>query len=404
MPTPLFALIVLSGAALYFMTPEERKRLAQRAVTAIRTGLRVIVHPDDAKDPFTEFLRARTRWAIVTPLFVAVHVITFTMMAAAPGALADPRTAIEWGANYAPRTTNNEWARLILSTFVHGGVLHLAATVGALLTLGPMLERAVGRLTFAAVYLSAGVLASMFSLWTTSPTTVTYGPSGAIFGLYGLLLASLVWAIVQRPPVGIPLTLINRVAAGAAPFFIYNLLTDHLPRGPELAGLGAGVTGGLLIARGVTRARPPLHRALVLTAAAAVVAIAAAIPLRGIVDFRPQIAHIAAVEQRTAGVYEAAVGEFKLGRLPAKRLALLIDRTILPDLQRVRTRLSEVRNGVPREQAPLVEAADTYFTLREQSWRRRAEGLLRSNLAMLREAERTEREALNAFQKIQPAT
>ena len=80
----------------------------------------------------------------------------------------------------------------------------------------------------------------------------------------------------------------------------------------------------------------------------------------------------------------------------------MIDRTILPDLQSLQKKLAALR-GVPREQAPLVEAANAYIRLREQSWRRRAEGLLRSNLGMLREAERTERAALEAFQKIQPA-
>ena len=401
MPTPLFALLVLSGAALYFMTPEERKRLAHRVAGALRTGVHTVTHPADPGDPFGELLRARTRWPIVTPLLVALHVITFMLMAMGPTAIGDPQTAVHWGANYAPRTTNDEWARLILSTFVHGGVLHLLATVAGLVPLGLILERAVGSLTFAVIYLAAGLLASLVSLWTMSQTSITYGPSGAIFGLYGLLLASLIWAIVQRPPVGIPLTLVQRVAAAAVPFVLYNLLTDHLPRGPEVAGFGTGLIGGLLIARGVTREKPALRRAAVLAAATAVLAVAAAIPLRGVVDFRPHIAHIAAVEQRTAGVYDAAVGEFKLGRLPAKRLAQVIDKTILPDLQRVQARLTDLR-GVPREQAPLVEAAQTYFKLREQSWRRRAEGLLRSNLVMLREAERTELAALEAFQKIQP--
>jgi membrane associated rhomboid family serine protease len=401
MPTWLFALLVLSGAALYFMTPEERTRLAGRVVGAIRTAVHAARHPSDAGDPFGELLRARTRWTIVTPLLVALHVISFTLMAMGPGAFGDPETAVHWGANFAPRTTNGEWARLIVSTFVHGGMLHLMATIAGLVPLGLILERAVGGVTFAVIYLSAGLLASLVSLWTMSPTSVTYGPSGAIFGVYGLLLASLIWAIVQRPPVGIPLTMVQRVAATAVPFVLYNLLTDHLPRGPEMAGFGTGLIGGLLIARGVTREKPALRRAAMLAAATGVMAIGAAIPLRGIIDFRPHIAHIAAVEQRTAGVYDTAVGEFKLGRMPAKRLAQVIEKTILPDLQRVRERLNDLR-GVPREQAPLVEAAQTYFKLREQSWRRRAEGLLRANLVMLREAERTELAALEAFQKIQP--
>ena len=403
MPTPLFALIVLSGAALYFMTPEERTRLARSVAGALRTGAHAVMHPAKPGDPFGELLRTRTRWVVVTPLLVVLHVLTFALMVAAPGSVSDPATAIEWGANFAPRTTNNEWSRLILSTFVHGGLLHLMATVAGLLPVGLILERAIGRVTFAAVYLGAGVFASLVSLWTMPPTSVTYGASGAVFGIYGLLLASLIWTIVQRPPVPIPLMAVKRVAAAAVPFLLYNAMTDHLGRGPELTGFATGLVSGLLMARGVTVEKPRLSRAAVLTAATAAIAIAAAVPLRGVTDFRPQIAHIASVEEKTAIAYDVAVAEFKLGRLPAKRLAQVIERSILPELHGVKKRLSEIK-GVPREQTPLVEAADAYLRLREQSWRRRAEGLLRANLTMLREAERTERAALEAFQKLQSAT
>jgi membrane associated rhomboid family serine protease len=398
MPTPLFALIVLAAAAVYFMTPAERTRLYNKILTTGKTAAHAAVQTATKDDPFVALLRERTRWVVVTPLLVAVHVVVFVQMAAAPGAIDDPQTAIAWGANFAPLTTNSEWQRLVASTFLHAGVLHLLATIAGLLPLGLLLERIIGRVTFAVIYFAAGVTASLVSLWTTSPTTVTFGPSGAVFGIYGLLLASLIWTVIERPPVSVPLSAVKRLAAAAALFFLYNALTDYLGRGPELAGFGMGFAGGLLVARGVTRRKPALTRTAVLTAATAAMAVAAAVPLRGITDFRPHLAQVAAVEERTTTAYDAAVSEFRLGRLPAKRLAQLIDRTILPDLQAMRKRVSEVR-GVPREQQPLVEAAESYLKLREQSWRRRSEGLLRANLAMLREAERTERSALEAFQR-----
>jgi hypothetical protein len=134
-----------------------------------------------------------------------------------------------------------------------------------------------------------------------------------------------------------------------------------------------------------------------------VLAIAAAVPLRGVVDLRPELVQIVAVEARTASAYDAAVAQFRVGRMPAKRLAQLIDGTIIPDLQGVRTRLNAL-GGVPREQAILIETARKYFELREQSWRSRADGLRRSNMGMLRDAERTERAALDLLQKIQSST
>jgi membrane associated rhomboid family serine protease len=403
MSTPLFALIVLAGAAIYFMTPQERIRLLRAILSAVKKAVYEVTHPSASGEPFHELLRARTRWAVATPLLVLAHVIAFVMMAQAPGAVGELQTTIEWGANFAPRTTNGEWTRLFASTFVHGGFLHLLTIVGALLSVGLVLERAVGHLAFAATYVAAAVLASLVTLWTASPTNVSYGASGAVFGLYGLLLAAAVSAIVRRPPepMPIPLATVKRIGAAAIVFALYNLFTDHLGTVAELVGLGTGLVGGLMIARGIAVEKPALRRAAIFAGATAAIAIAASVPMRGIIDFRPHIAHIAALEERTTGAYDVAVGQFKLGRMPSKRLAQLIDRTILPDLQSVRARLATLR-GVPREQKPLVEAAETYFKLREQSWRRRAEGLLRSNLNMLREAERTERAALEAFQKILP--
>jgi membrane associated rhomboid family serine protease len=403
MPVTVLAVLVLSGAALYFMTPEERVRLARLAVAVVRHAIGTVIHGSSSGDPFDEMLRERTGRPFVTPLLVALNALIFMLMLLGPGALGDSQTLIDWGGNFAPRTTNGEWWRLISAMFVHGGVLHFVATMAGLLPLGLILERAVGRITFAAIYLSAGLLASIVSLWTASPTSVSFGASGAVFGIYGLLLAVLGWAIVSRPVVPVPWITVKQVAAAAVPFFLYNLATDDVGPMSEMAGLGAGFVGGLLVARGVTREKPARRRAAVLTAATVVIVVAAAIPFRGVVDFRPEIAGIAAVEEQTAGAYDEAVAKFRLGRVPAKVLIQMIDRTIIPELQAVRARVTALR-GVPQEQAPLVAAAEEYFQLREACWRRRAEGLLRSNGNMLRDADHTERAALDAFRKLRPAT
>jgi rhomboid protease GluP len=402
-PTTVLALLVLSGAALYFMTAEERARLARSLVTALRHAIGAATHSASSGEPLDESLRARTGWCVVTPLILGLNALVFTLMLFGSSAAGETQTLIQWGGNFAPRTTGGEWWRLISAAFVHGGLLQLAASIAGLVPLGVVLERAVGRVAFATIYLAAALVSGVISLWTASPTSVSVGASGAIFGLYGLLLASLTWVGVSRPAGPVPWILVNRIAAAAVPFVVYNLLTDHLGTSSELAGLGTGFAGGLLIARGVTREKPPVRRAAVVLAAAMLIAAAAVLPLRGIVDVRPEIAAIVAVEERTASSYEAAVAKFRLGRLPAKALVQLIDRTIIPELQAVRVRLNALR-GVPREQQPLVAAAEEYLRLREQSWRDRVAGLLKSKMDMLRKAEETERAALDAFQKIRPDT
>jgi membrane associated rhomboid family serine protease len=402
MPATALALLVLSGIALYLMTPEEREQLAQAAVAAIKRAIRSAAQGSSG-EPFHDVLRTRTGFPLVTPALVALNTLAFMVMLFGPGALNDVQTLVNWGANYAPRTTNGEWWRLIATTFVHAGMLHLFATIAGLVPLGLILERAVGRVTFATMYIAAGIAASVVSLWTTSPLSVSVGASGAIFGIYGLLLASLIWGVFSPPDVPIPVLTVKRIAAAAGVFFLYNLLTDDVGTASELAGLATGFLGGLVVARGVTREKPPVRRAAFAMAATIGIAVLCAVPLRGIVDVRPELARITAVEERTAGTYDAAVAKFRHRRITAEALIELINRTIMPELQAARARLKAL-SGVPREQLPLVAAAETYFELRELSWRRRAEGLLKSNLDKLREAEQTERAALGAFERMRPAS
>ena len=62
------------------------------------------------------------------------------------------------GGNFEPRTTSSEWGRLITAVFVHGNAFDLLINIAALISVGLLLERLVGHLTFLAVYLGAGAL------------------------------------------------------------------------------------------------------------------------------------------------------------------------------------------------------------------------------------------------------
>lgn len=401
MRVTFLTLLVLGGVALYVMTPEERAQLLRALLNAVVQAIRTAMQPSPG-DPFNTFLLARTRWAIVTPLLVALNVLVFMLMLVGPGPLSDPQTLIAWGGNFAPRTTNGEWWRLVSATFVHAGMLHLLATTAALLPLGVVVERAVGPIAFTAVYLAAGILANVISLWTTSSMHVGVGASGALFGMYGLALASAGWALLSRPATPIPPTTLKWIGAGAAIFFLYNLNTAMLGTMSELAALTTGVVAGLLMARGIAHDKPAMRRAVPVMAVAVLIAFVGMVPVRGVADVRPEIARVIAAEEKTAEAYDKAVAKFRRGWISNEALVEVIDRTIEPELQAVRTRLNAVR-GVPPEHMPLVHAAEQYFELREQSWRRRAEGLLESDMEMLREADRTERAALDAFQRMKPA-
>ena len=73
--------------------------------------------------------------------------------------------------------------RLITSTFMHAGLLHLGLNVYALYSIAPEAEAVLGYWPFAAVYLGSGLAGSVLCFLLTN--SVTAGASGAVFGLIG---------------------------------------------------------------------------------------------------------------------------------------------------------------------------------------------------------------------------
>ena len=216
--------------------------------------------------------------------------------------------------------------------------------------------------------------------------------------MYGLLFASAVWSLFHRSMVTIPLKALRRLIPAAALFMLYNGLQSR----PDHAGFLVGFACGVLLARGISDHKPAVRRVAVATGVTAAIAIAAAVPLRGVTDARPELARVIAVEDRTAGAYETMRDRFTLGGIAAEKLIGLIDRTITPDLQESRARLKALE-GVPEVHQPLVAQAEEYLRLRDESWRLRADGLRKLNLPTLRKADDRERAALQIMRRLKTA-
>jgi len=134
----------------------------------------------------------------------------------------------------------------------------------------------------------------------------------------------------------------------------------------------------VLLTKGVSEQAVPGRVIAATMGAAAVAASAWAFTERGIVDVRPEIARVVATEDRTAKLYKTAFDRFKANRLSADALAVVIEKTIIPDLQVADTRLKAL-HGVPAEHQPLVADAEEFVRLRSESWRLRAQGLHMTN-------------------------
>src|SRR5919107_3003362 len=152
----LLTLGVVGGVALYVMTPEERVRLARRIVAALQP-LATAAAPRPQERAFAEALQARNRRAIVVPALAFVNVVLFLRMLLGAGALADPQTLLAWGGNFAPRTTNGEWWRIVTAMFLHDSFMGLIANTIGLLAVGLVIERIAGPAIFALTYVAAGM-------------------------------------------------------------------------------------------------------------------------------------------------------------------------------------------------------------------------------------------------------
>lgn len=450
--TMLILLVVVLGLGYRCTTAEDRERWLENARTTFTHAKKIAAQKRQESQPFRDALRVRTPRVVVIPALIVLNLTVFTLMLRGPGGLSDPETLLGWGANFGPRTTNGEWWRLVTSMFVHAGLFQLAVNLLALAQVGLMLERLAGRATVAAVYLAAGVFASLLSL-SSYPVAVHYGASGGVFGLYGLLGATVVWNLFHRrafhrrpelddhepavttpfgatnsfgattsfgatnsfdatgafnvttplgstsvlgstgaPPVTIPFMVVKRLAPAAVLFALYNMIDDPLPLTSELAGFIVGLAGGLVLTKGVNENESPVQRVAATMAVTTIIAVASAVPLRGIADVRPEMTRVLAVEDRTAQAYQAAADQFKRGRMTAEALAQVIDQKIVPEFQTADSRLSALER-VPLEHQPLVADAKEYVRLRSASWRLRAEGLRKTGAPTIRKSTRTEVES-----------
>lgn len=190
---------------------------------------------------FTRSLRLKTPLSLGLLVFLLVTHTLASMMDMVLQ-VADRRVvpAILHGANIDFLVWEGQWWRLISATFLHGGWLHLVFNAYALYVLGPVLERLYGSRRFVVLYVGAGLLASLASLWLTGRSV---GASGAIFGLLGALMAFGLRHRQKLPPkVG------KAFGVGMLPWVVINIGIGFIPglQIDNAAHIGGLIAGALL--------------------------------------------------------------------------------------------------------------------------------------------------------------
>lgn len=129
------------------------------------------------------------RGAPVSFALIAVCVVAFLLSQALPDLI------LGYGAQGTQAVLAGQWWRLVTTAFLHStsNFLHIAFNMYALYLFGPSLERHVGGFAFLGLYLASAVAGGTAfvvadALWG-SGNGVVVGASGAVFGLFGGMLA-----------------------------------------------------------------------------------------------------------------------------------------------------------------------------------------------------------------------
>ena len=152
---------------------------------------------------------------------------------------------------YPAAIAQGEWWRLITSTLLHGSILHLLFNMYALYWLGPQLERSLGHMRFALLYVMSALGGSVASYWFSDLNTLSVGASGAIFGL---ITATIVIGREMRSDVSQLVVLLG-----------LNVVIGFLQPGIDWrAHFGGAVTGAavaFIYTKGTRLNRDQIHRA-----------------------------------------------------------------------------------------------------------------------------------------------
>src|SRR5919109_5249202 len=202
--------------------------------------------PEDHLD----FLQAVwTRRPRFTYIFLTINIVMFLLMSLAGGTTDEP-VLMAFGVKSNTEIDQGQTWRFVTPIFIHIGLLHLFFNSYALWMVGPQVEKLYGGARFVILYVLTGV-AGVYGSYAYHPNTISAGASGAIFGLFGVLL---VFGIRYRN--SIPPEFKRAVGTGVLPVIVINLIIGFTIPAIDNSAHISGLLAGAVLASLVPFQRP----------------------------------------------------------------------------------------------------------------------------------------------------
>jgi membrane associated rhomboid family serine protease len=176
--------------------------------------------------------------SVTTVLIAASVIVSLTALLSDEGSFLFDAFQLDKGA-----VATGEYWRLLTVTLLHGSLLHLAFNMYALYLAGPIVERWYGSTRFLLIYLACAAAGSVGS-FVFGGDAPSVGASGAIFGLFGVLLAA---SRLHHPVDRQSRMLVSQLGMLILINIAFGFAVRGIDNAAHLAGLAAGLWLGAVL-------------------------------------------------------------------------------------------------------------------------------------------------------------
>jgi rhomboid protease GluP len=332
--------------------------------------------------------------ASLTIAIIVLNVAVFGLMVMMGVSPLNPSadSVLKWGADYGPLTLDGQWWRLFVSLFLHFGLVHLLFNMVVLANIGRFMETLLGKAAYLILYIVSGVGSEAASLWS-HPSMVSAGASGAIFGLYGGLLAFLL-----RHRDSISPAALKSLSGGALLFVgynvVYGLFRPEVDLAAHLGGLVTGFLLGLFLVQPFSQEVGAAggRRNAIAAVLGLVLLVVTVVALPKPSDLSDEVKRMSEMEEKALALYNSSVDKWNADQLTAAQFLDVVEHQILPPWRTERESLQKLKE-LSKEQTELTSSLVRYMRAREDGWDLLADGVRTGDMDKIRRSREKTKEA-----------